>query len=70
MVLPLTTRGRASVASNLSPTLAVPELISDPMRTVKLVPAGMVCATAPSASNASAEKILNDFPSMNPPSGL
>jgi hypothetical protein len=41
-VLPLTTSGRASVASNLSPALAVAELISDPTRTVSLVPAGMV----------------------------
>jgi DNA-3-methyladenine glycosylase len=63
-VLPLTTRLRARVASNLSPTLAVPELISDPTRTVIGVPAGMVCATATRASNRSTEAILSDRPSM------
>jgi hypothetical protein len=35
-VLPLTSRFRVSVASNLSPARAVPELISDPTRTVSL----------------------------------
>jgi hypothetical protein len=58
------------VASNLSPALAVPELISDPTRTVSLVPAGMVCALAASAINVIKKTIFSDLPSMNPPSGL
>ena len=48
----------------------VPELISDPTRTVSRVPAGMVCAAAASAINISKAAILTDLPSMNPPSGL
>jgi hypothetical protein len=50
--------------------LAVPELISDPTRTVSLVPAGMVCALAASAINVIKKTTFSDLPSMNPPSGL
>ncbi|PYX87454.1 MAG: hypothetical protein DMG68_11645 [Acidobacteria bacterium] len=45
-VLPPDTTSRARVASNVWPVFAVPELISDPVRTVILLPAGMPCPTA------------------------
>jgi len=64
-VLPLTTRLRASVASNRSPALAVPELISEPTRTVIVLPAGMFWAVATSASKMNTETILSNFPSIS-----
>src|SRR5437870_1267725 len=56
-VLPLTTKSRASVASNDCPELAEPELIPEPRRTVTRVPAGIVSAAANAASHNNNEAI-------------
>jgi hypothetical protein len=46
IVFPPDTTSFAKVASNVCPALAVPELSSDPVRTVIRVPDGMLCPTA------------------------
>ncbi|PYX39049.1 MAG: hypothetical protein DMG81_10260 [Acidobacteria bacterium] len=69
-VFPLTTNAWVSDASKRSPTFAVPELSSRALRTVRWVPAGMVCAAANRVSDTATAEICRVLPSIMPPSNV